>query len=207
MKFICLADTHNRHNNIEVPDGDVLLVAGDFTMMGRPKNIRKFNDFLGTLPHEFKVVIAGNHDWLFEREPKKAQELLTNCIYLEDSFTTISGFKIYGTPWQPDYHDWAFNLPRGLPLKKKYDLIPDDIDILITHGAPFSHGDLTIRGESTGCVDLLAAIRRINPKYHIFGHIHEGYGVTKEGDITCINASSVDFQYKPVNPPISFEIG
>ncbi len=206
MKFICLADTHNQHDDFDVPDGDVLIVAGDFTMRGIPKEIRKFNDFLGSLPHEFKVVIAGNHDWLFEREPKRAQELLTNCIYLEDSLTTIAGIKIYGSPWQPWFHDWAFNLQRGLPLKNKWDLIPDDIDILITHGPPSSHGDVTLRGESTGCVDLLDAIKRVKPKYNIFGHIHEGYGTTMEGDTTCINASNVDFYYSPVNPPISFEL-
>ena len=133
MKFVCLADTHCLHNKIEVPDGDVLLHAGDFTMRGKEKNIRDFSDFLGKLPHEHKIVIAGNHDLLFEKNPPVAQKLLTNCTYLQDSFTVIEGLKIYGSPWQPWFYDWAFNLQRGAEIRAKWDLIPDDTDILLTH--------------------------------------------------------------------------
>lgn len=206
MKFVCLSDTHNLHNQLEVPDGDVLLHAGDFTNYGNKRDIQNFNLFLNKLPHTYKVIIAGNHDFMFERKPTKARALLTNCIYLEDSAVEIEGFMIYGSPWQPWFFDWAFNLPRGKPLKEKWDLIPKDTDILITHGPPYGHGDKVIRNGSQGCVDLLDAIQRVKPRYHIFGHIHEGYGITKEGKTLCINASNVDFHYHPVNPPITFTL-
>ncbi len=206
IKFVCIADTHNKHDEIDIPHGDVLLVAGDFTMMGRPREIRKFNLFLEGLPHEYKVVIAGNHDFLFEREPQEAQALLTNCIYLEDSSIEISNIKIYGTPWQPEFMDWAFNLPRGDIIKEKWDMIPEDTDILITHGPPYSICDKTIHGDPEGCVDLLNAVRQVKPKYHIFGHIHEAYGIIKEEKTKYINASSVNVQYRPEYPPVTFEL-
>ncbi len=206
MKFVCLADTHTIHDRITVPDGDVLLCAGDFTNYGSKKDVKIFNSYLSTLSHPYKVVIAGNHDFLFEKNPSVARSLLTNCVYLEDSGIEIEGVKIYGSPWQPWFLDWAFNLPRGPALKAKWDLIPPDTDILITHGPPYSHGDQTVRGDFAGCADLLHTIQKIQPRYHLFGHIHEGYGITKEGDTVCINASNVDVGYKPINPVITFTL-
>ncbi len=206
MKFVCLADTHTRHNEIYIPDGDVLLCAGDFTNYGTAKDVKDFNFFLGTLPHSYKVIIAGNHDFLFEKSPSKAQALLTNCIYLQDSAVEIEDIKIYGSPWQPWFFDWAFNLPRGKCLKEKWDLIPPDTDILLTHGPPHGHGDKVIDKGNEGCVDLLEAIQRLQPKYNVFGHIHEGYGITKEHNTVCINASNVDVLYSPINPIITFNI-
>ncbi len=205
MKFVCLSDTHCLHDKFEVPEGDVLLHAGDFTMIGRPEKIIDFTAFLESLPHKYKVVIAGNHDLLFEKQPAVAQNLLRNCIYLEDSFVEIEGIKIYGSPWQPWFFDWAFNLQRGEEIKKKWDLIPADTDILITHGPPYGHGDEVLKKGSQGCEELLIRIRNLKIKYHVFGHIHEGYGITKEGMTTCINASNVDINYRPINQPIVFE--
>lgn len=103
---------------------------------------------------------------------------LKNCIYLEDSGTKVGGLNIYGSPWQPVFCDWAFNLERGDPLRAVWKKIPDGTDILITHGPPIGHGDILKGGsERSGCVDLLMEIqKRVRPKYHIFGHIHEGYG-------------------------------
>ena len=100
---------------------------------------------------------------------------LTNCKYLQDSTTEIYGIKIYGTPWQPKFCGWAFNLERGQELMDKWDLIPDDTDILITHTPPVGYGDLCSSGTRAGCVDLLLSVQhRIQPKYHVYGHIHEG---------------------------------
>ena len=206
MKFVCLSDTHCLHGQFKIPDGDVLLHAGDFTMIGKEDKITDFSNFLGSLPHEYKVVIAGNHDLLFEKNPTQAQALLKNCIYLEDSFVEIEGIKIYGSPWQPWFFDWAFNLQRGEEIKAKWDLIPADTDVLVTHGGPWGHGDVVEGKGSQGCEDLLNRIRNLKIKYHIFGHIHEGYGITKEGMTTCINASNVDVKYAPINIPIVFEL-
>lgn len=95
---------------------------------------------------------------------------------------------------------------RGNQIKQKWDLIPNGIDILITHGPPYGHGDKTIKNENCGCVDLMNAIKRVQPRVHIFGHIHEGYGVTKEGNTIFINASSLNVNYKMHNKPVVFEI-
>lgn len=135
------------------------------------------------------------------------REYLTNCTYLEDSMITLYGIKIYGTPWQPRFGNWAFNLDRGSDCLSKWNLIPEDTDILITHSPPLGHGDLVCSGVRAGCAELLSTVQqRVKPKYHIFGHIHEGYGVTSDGKIIYINASTCDISYIPNNLPIVFDM-
>jgi len=205
MKFIAIADTHGFHRSLEIPAGDILVHAGDLTRHGTLDDVQEFNDFLGSLPHPHKIVIAGNHDICFEIYRKACEELLTNCVYLQDQEVIIDGIKFYGSPWQPWFYDWAFNLERGPEIRAKWDLIPENTDVLITHGPPYGLGDLTARGDSTGCQDLLEVIDQIKPKLHIFGHIHEGYGMTSNRDTTFINASSTDQMYRLINPPIAFD--
>ncbi|XP_037071547.1 metallophosphoesterase domain-containing protein 1-like, partial [Pollicipes pollicipes] len=133
--------------------------------------------------------------------------LLSGCTYLEDSDVTISGVRIYGTPWQPEFCSWAFNVPRGRDCLDKWLQIPDDVDVLVTHTPPIGHGDLTLSGVRAGCVELLSVVQhKVKPKYHVFGHIHEGYGVTTDGKVVYINASTCDMSYMPLNPPIVFDV-
>ncbi|MCI0709994.1 MAG: metallophosphatase domain-containing protein [Chloroflexi bacterium] len=204
MKLILISDTHAYHQHLQIPDGDVLIHAGDLTRIGELKDVVAFNDFLGTLPHPHKIVIAGNHDFCFERKPDEASPLLTNTIYLQDSEVTINGVKFYGSPWQPWFYDWAFNLRRGAEIREKWDLIPSDTGVLITHGPPFGYLDKTSRGDHAGCEELLKAITRIRPKLHVFGHIHEGYGVIEGQHTTFVNASICTLDYDPTNPPIEY---
>lgn len=192
--------------------------------------IQKFNSYLGALPYKVKVVIAGNHDltfddniteaslrtfgvqkstvesYLSERGLKSVKQMLTSAIYLEDSLVTVCGIKIYGAPWQPVFCDWGFNLKRGEDILKKWQTIPADLDILMTHGPPVGHGDLTGGNNNVGCVELLNTVqKRVKPKFHVFGHIHEGYGVTSDGYTTFINASTCTRRYLPTNAPIVFD--
>ena len=212
MKVVCLSDTHDRHADLTVPDGDLLVHAGDFTGHGERDAIERFDAWLGTLPHAEKIVIAGNHDFLFERSPREARALITNAVYLEDeAHTTTSGLRVWGSPWQPWFFDWAFNLRRGAPLKAKWDLIPEGTDLLVTHGPPMGIGDEIVsrilrNKEHVGCADLLEAVERLKPRLHVFGHIHEGHGVTVRGATTFVNASSCDRAYRPVNPPIVVDL-
>lgn len=208
MRIVCLSDTHLIHEkrSFEVPEGDVLIHAGDFTMRGTEPEIRCFHRWFTSLPHPHKVVVAGNHDWLFERDPARARALMTGCIYLEDSAATVQGLCIWGSPWTPWFFDWAFNLHRGDPIRRKWQLIPGGIDILITHGPPLGILDLTVNDEPAGCGDLLKALERIRPRLHIFGHIHEGYGqIARDGTI-YVNASICDERYRGANAPVVVEL-
>jgi Icc-related predicted phosphoesterase len=168
--------------------------------------------WLQSLPHSHKIVIAGNHDWLFERQKKQAIELLKadypNIVYLEDSGIEIMGLKFYGSPWQPWFYSWAFNVTRG-QLHKYWDLIPSGLDILVTHGPPMGILDQAaahLGSEHVGCAELITAVERTKPKIHVFGHIHGGYGKRQYGDTAFYNAAAVDEAYRPVNKPWILDI-
>ncbi len=206
MKIVALSDTHSRHHQLAVPDGDILIHAGDATMSGSLNEIAVFNAWLGTLPHPVKLFCAGNHDWLFEREPNLARSLMTNATYLQDELIVVNGLRIYASPWQPRFFDWAFNLDRGLPLRRKWDLIPDDVDVLVTHGPPFGIRDQNPNGEHCGCEELRAAVERVKPRLHIFGHIHQGYGELVYEGMRFVNACNCTEQYQPHNAPLVFEL-
>lgn len=206
MRIVCLSDTHGLHGRLRVPAGDVLVHAGDFSMAGRADEIEQFDRWLGTLPHAHKVVVAGNHDFLFERDPARARALLRNATYLQDSLTEIGGLRIWGSPWQPWFFDWAFNLARGPELAARWALVPDAVDVLVTHGPPAEILDRTASDEDVGCADLARALERIRPRLHVFGHIHEGYGRVERDGTTYVNASNCDLGYRPVHEPIVVEL-
>lgn len=206
MRIVTLSDIHGMYSKIDVPDGDVLVFAGDITDTGTIPQLERFNDWVITLPHKYKIVVAGNHDIGFEDSPYKARVEMVDCVYLEDSSITIEGVKFYGTPWQPEFFNWAFNLPRGTALADKWSYIPDDTDVLITHGPPYGVLDTNKalddpRREHFGCVDLLNRVKQVEPKYHIFGHIHGGYGMATEGKTTFVNTAICTESYKPTNKP------
>jgi Icc-related predicted phosphoesterase len=208
-KVVLISDTHGMEP--KVPDGDILIHAGDLTMMGTYTQVAKAGTWLRSLPHKHKVVIAGNHDYLFEKNLPDARAMLGPGIqYLENSSTTIDGLKIYGSPVQPRFFDWAFNVDRGEAIRKYWDMIPEGVDILVTHGPPrgiLDQANAKLRTEHCGCDDLWDAIHRNPPKIHVFGHIHGGYGTetTKFGTV-CYNASVVDEAYKLANKPWVVEL-
>lgn len=202
IRLVILSDTHGKHWSLRVPDGDILLHAGDLTRDGTADDLEDFNSYLSTLPHRHKIVIAGNHDFCLEREPEINAAIITNAIYLRDRAVTVEGIKFYGSPWQPWFFDWAFNLQRGEEIRAKWDLIPLDTDVLITHGPAYGILDKTMRGARVGCEDLLEAIMRIRPRLHVFGHIHEAYGMHSNDDISFINGSNCNVKFELVNPPI-----
>jgi predicted phosphodiesterase len=214
MRIVVLSDTHLRHSELHIPEGDVLVHAGDATMMGTFAEVIKFNEWLGSLPHPVKLFCAGNHDWLFAQDRAFAMSLLTNARYIEDELVDVDGLRLYGSPWQPQFHGWAFNLERGRPLREKWDLIPDDIDILVTHGPPygildpgFEEGaDGMFRRIHAGDKELLTAVRRIRPRYHLFGHLHEGHGVLEKDGTTFVNAANCNDSYRLVYQPIVLDV-
>ncbi|XP_028417628.1 metallophosphoesterase domain-containing protein 1-like isoform X2 [Dendronephthya gigantea] len=188
VRVVCISDTHGRIIE-NVPEGDILIHAGDFTKRGKIEEVEKFNQFLGSLNHPHKVVIAGNHDIGFHEESAQrmhgknfvpeaeVKAALTDCTYLQDSEVDILGLRIYGSPWTPAFRDWAFNEERGDAIDEIWKKIPKDIDILVTHGPPLGRCDVVAFGRShAGCANLLDRVQNhIKPRYHIFGHIHEDH--------------------------------
>lgn len=135
------------------------------------------------------------------------QEVMPDSIhYLEDSSVCIEGINFYGSPVTPFFYDWAFNCERGEKIKQYWDKIPENTDVLITHGPPFGILDKTTTGEIVGCEELAKAVNRIQPKVHIFGHIHEEYGMIAKGETTYINASLLNERYHYVNDYMEMEV-
>lgn len=208
MRIVCVSDTHNKLDRIQVPDGDILIHAGDLTRKGHMQEIARAARHLALLPHKHKVVIAGNHDWGLQHSRGLCRLLLTEkgICYLEESEAEICGLRFWGSPWTPWFLGWAFNWPQGESMKRLWDQIPDNADVVVTHGPPRGHGDRTEDGRDEGCPDLLGALRRVRPKLHVFGHIHEGYGVTQEGPTRCVNASACTADDAPTNPAVVVDL-
>ncbi len=180
MDIVCISDTHGMHESIELPEGDMIIHAGDFSTRGGLQEVERFLTWYNSLSYIYKILIAGNHDLLFEDYPLLKAQLLrvySDIIYLENEEATVEGIKIYGSPVQPRFHDWAFNVDRGTPIKEFWNRIPENTDILITHGPPYGYGDFIPYHGNIGCEDLLNTVLYNKPKYHIFGHIHESYGL------------------------------
>lgn len=198
MRIVCMSDSHGRHGSVEVPEGDVFLHAGDFTMQGREKEVRAFADFLRALPHRHKIVIAGNHDLTFESSPSQARSWLgETCTYLECSGVRVGGLHFWGSPHTPRFFDWAFNVDRGPAIARVWARIPADVDVLVTHGPPRGVLDGVSRGTNEGCDDLMAAIARVRPRVHVFGHIHEAAGEVERDGTRFVNACILDERYQP----------
>ena len=188
MRIVAIADTHN--SQLSLPDGDILIHAGDLTGRGSLPELERVADWLRAQPHRHKVVIAGNHDFALQRNPVAARALFHGLTFLEDSEVTLGGLRIWGSPWQPWFHDWAFNARRGPEIDAKWARIPEGIDVLVTHGPPYGYGDLVLDGERVGCEDLLRHLGRVKPRVHLFGHIHEDRGEWQLGPTRIVNCTT-----------------
>lgn len=210
IKTILISDTHGLHRQLKVPDGDILIHAGDIQSYGYPHEVEDFNNWLGELPHAHKIVIGGNHDQtLYEAGYEKvAKKYITNAIYLENSGCTIEGIKFYGSPITPKFMNWFFMAERGIEIQNKYwSKIDRDTDILITHGPPMGILDKVIdTNKALGCTDLLWTVKQLKPKIHIFGHIHSSHGTVIQDNIKFINASVMDEEYQIAYTSIEVEI-
>eukprot|EP00947_MAST-08B_sp_MAST-8B-sp1_P002913 g2913.t1 len=236
VRLVCISDTHGSHRHIkDIPSGDILVHAGDITETGELAQLSDFAAWLEELPHKHKVVVAGNHDITLapefyqrrgaprfhrhrhvKEDPAKCRAALTaaaaaakGIVYLEDEAVTVDGVRIFGSPWQPRFHDWAFNVARGSEIRNKWEAMPagGTVDVLVTHGPPVGHGDCGHDLANAGCVDLLLAVqRKIRPRLHVFGHIHGGAGATTDGQTVFVNAATCAEDYQPVNPPVVVDL-
>lgn len=236
MRIVCISDTHSLQDLMShpIPKGDVLIHSGDISNKGGEKDVTNFVHWFQNIDDfQYKIFIAGNHDFCFEKvdEPHHRGDydwlndlmsfdnlVESNVFYLQDEFIVINSpefsrpIKIYGSPWQPNFYDWAFNLPRmGDELKTKWDMIPNDTDVLITHGPPneirdfvsnWRQGDMNV-----GCELLRYELdNRLKPSLHVFGHIHGAYGAVYNRETLYVNASICTERYEPSNKPIIVDL-
>lgn len=218
MNICFISDTHSKHDQLKkdlTMPADFIVSSGDISTRGYGWEIRSFLEWFSQLSQfRYKIFIAGNHDFGFQDHPTEFAEMLLeypNVIYLQDSGVEIEGVKFWGSPATPYFFNWAFNYLRGDDINRIWSKMPDEIDVLITHGPPYKHGDLVPPNRynedlNVGCKDLMMHVEQIKPKVHVFGHIHCGYGITTNGDTTFINASVLNEQYNYNNKPIYFEI-
>jgi len=216
LKIIAISDIHTKQRELKLPDGDVLVIAGDLTFRGTLQELSAFAEWVKKIKLRFKhiIVIAGNHDWGFEYNSALFAEMFRDAgaIYLENTGVTIDCVKFWGSPVTPRFFDWAFNVDRGSLIRQVWDQIPMDTDVLITHGPALGFGDYvqnhySPNGAHVGCADLCDAIERVKPQVHFYGHIHEGYGRYKmKNGTVSINCSVVNSRYHVTNEPMIFEL-
>jgi Icc-related predicted phosphoesterase len=208
-KLVFISDTHNKHASLVLPDGDILIHAGDATGRGTLPEISSFLTWFEAQPHSHKIFIAGNHDLMFEQDPDMFNMLLKehpSIVYLEDSGVEVMGLKFWGTPWVSWCGNWAF-CANSAERYQAWMLIPDDIDILITHSPSYKILDKCKNGDFAGC-DFLKeqVLERIKPKIHCHGHIHESYGRQEIDNTLILNASQLNENYQITNPPHVIDI-
>ena len=212
MKITFISDTHTMHNELngQLPGGDLLIHSGDIMNSGfKKQEIHDFCKWFEAQDYTHKIFIAGNHDRMFEDHPLESNTIVNNydVTYLQDDEDVIDGVKIYGTPWQPWFYDWAFNLPKGGPgLYSKWEAIPKDTGILVTHGPPQDHLDVSGAPSNEphlGCAMLRVKVDAQPPKIHVFGHIHGSYGYKFHNGTHFFNASVLNERYVQVNEPMT----
>jgi Icc-related predicted phosphoesterase len=226
LRFVCISDTHNQHESIQVPDGDVIVHCGDFSNHGSLEETARFARWFSSLPHRHKILVPGNHDMIMDRGYYKAYwndwshvKQSTDEAFalfedkgvhvLVDESVTLGGVKVYGCPQVVCYASWqtAFNSPPD-KISPYWKNIPDDVDVLLTHSPPAGILDREPFGESAGCPLLLEAMqKRLKPAYHVFGHIHSDWGAKRVGDTCFVNAASVtDFYSTAGRTPLCFDV-
>ncbi|HUQ96201.1 MAG TPA: metallophosphatase domain-containing protein [Chitinophagaceae bacterium] len=208
MKIVAISDTHCRHQSVKLPKGDLLLHAGDITYKGELAEVNDFLTWFSKQPFQYKVFIAGNHDFYFEKRTEATIKALLpeGVIYLKDSGVMLNGIHIWGSPITPWFFNWAFNRHRGAAIAKHWSLIPKDTNLLVTHGPAFGILDTVVNGNHVGDKDLLKTILDIKPAVHLCGHVHESYGKTRRGTTQFLNASVLNEKYELVNTPLIFDL-
>ncbi len=207
MKIICISDQHGLLP--AVPKADVLVIAGDICpvhnhKVGFQRNWlnTKFLSWIDKLPVSKVFMTWGNHDWAGEHDYQSGIKWATpgKLTLLVDEAQTYHGLKFYGTPWQREFCNWAFNLTEA-QLAEKYALIPDDADVVISHGPPYGTGD-----NELGSPSLTARLDAIQPALAVFGHIHCAAGIYHHGESLYANAAIVDEMYQYAQRPIAVTI-
>lgn len=192
MRLLHLSDTHNQHDALQaLPDADIIVHSGDFTFAGTEKEATDFMNWFCDLPYKYKIFIAGNHDICML--DASVDGLPENVHFLYNSGVTIKGIKIYGIPMFREYYLTG-------EYRDHIEAIPDDSDIVVTHQPPMNILDFC-DNIHYGSQSLREKIRKVHPSYHLFGHIHNTYGITERTGTVFSNAALLDETYTLVNIP------
>lgn len=206
LKILAISDTHNKHNQLTIPECDILIHAGDATGLGRESEVRNFAKWLNKQPTKHIIFVAGNHEVYFEKSlPMSRMWVTEECpkahVLIHESLE-IEGIKIFGSPYTPYFLNWAFNVDRGPDIRRLWDQIPDDTQLLITHGPPYGildvvfFPDFVTPKERVGCMDLLNRINELKDlKMHFFGHLHGSNGEMEVDGKKFYNVASCDDLY------------
>lgn len=202
-QIVAISDTHGHESKLALPLGDILIHSGDFTACDSLQENIAFLKWFESQPHKHRVVIAGNHNFIPERDPalwaSLVSEYAPSCHYLQDSGVELDGWKIWGSPITPYFYNWSFNRHRGPEIQAHWDKIPNNTEILISHGPPHGILDLVMDGSRQGCKDLKKTIenRLKSLQMHCYGHLHlEGAQSVVQDGVIYVNAACVDEEYK-----------
>lgn len=216
-KVACISDTHNKHKEIEMPEADILVCTGDISSRGYEHELQSFCKWMGEQDYKHKILVCGNHDIGAEKQALLFRQMCEDngIIYLNDQTVMVEGLKFHGSPVTPRFgHGWAWNrdikdtrtaseIANYVPsksIKVHWDMIPEDVDILLTHGPPQGILDWAMYPQAhVGCPELYKKVMEIEPKLHVFGHIHESHGQQKIGETIFVNAAICTLAYKPEN--------
>ena len=211
MNICFISDTHGKHRDCVIPKGvDMLIHTGDISNIGKINEIEDFLSWFSNLEATYKIFIAGNHDFLFDKKHERClykdldieSIIPSNVIYLYNETIEIEGIKIFGSPYSPFFYNWAFN-KYGIEIAPIWDNIQEGTDIILTHTPPKGILDYTFSGDNAGCPYLRDKLLEIKPKINAFGHIHEAYGITEIDGVKYINSSFLyTYSEKDYNKPI-----
>jgi Icc-related predicted phosphoesterase len=198
VRIVHLTDTHMLHRRLDVPPGDVLVHSGDFTGKGTVEDYDDVFDWLDSLPHGLKLLVAGNHDALLQKFAKLTRKRIPKgIIYLEDSGTSFDGLNFWGSPWTlgPQWMAFTYRAMEG--ESTRWAQIPSDTNVLITHGPPQGILDRDYSGQHRGDARLLARLEAVRPKLHLFGHVHDQNGEMERFGTKFVNAAVGDDDEDP----------
>jgi len=194
MELVLLSDTHNGHDGLQIPPCDILVHAGDWSRHGTLDEAAAFFRWYGSQPARVKILTAGNHDFVAGREPETARALAREhgILWLIEEGADVLGLRVWVSPYSPRHGEWVFQAERGEELRRHWEPIPRDLDLLVTHSPPHGVCDRIVKGEHVGCADLLDIVRERPPRLHVFGHVHEAFGEARVEGIPTrfVNASN-----------------
>lgn len=218
MKIVCISDVHAKWNKVIIPECDLLISAGDYSFLGESHMVRDYHKWLDKQPARHIISVQGNHEKNVEKNfsfyQDLAREQCPRVHFIDEGFVEIEGKQIWCSAITPWFHNWAWNrFPDE--IIKHWDKIPNDIDVLVTHGPPqgildevrnFNREVGEWESGHCGCPELLKKVMIIKPMLHVFGHIHPGYGIKVVDGTTFINAALCNDDYKLANNPIVFNV-